>query len=271
MYKIIACDLDETLLSSTDRKISAKNVEAIRKAGELGVKFVPTTGRGYSSIQGTLTELGLVDLSNEYVISFNGGAITENKNNRLLHFEGISYELADELFHRGLNYDVCIHVYTKDIVYVYNFTDNEKNYLNGRMEVEEFFNKNIDFLKDQDIVKVLYVNTNQEYLRSIAEALKDITDDVDVSYSSNRYIEFNQKGVTKGNGLRRLAQILNVDIKDTIAIGDNFNDLSMIQVAGLGVGVANCVEGIRPYCKYITQANCDESAIAEVINKFILN
>ena len=75
MYKIIACDLDETLLSD-DRSISKENIEAIQKAKELGVKFVPATGRGYNTVDGTLKELGLYDLENEYVISYNGGAIS---------------------------------------------------------------------------------------------------------------------------------------------------------------------------------------------------
>ena len=271
MYKLIACDMDETLLNTKDRKVSAKNVETIQRARQKGVKFVPATGRGYRSIQGTLTELGLIDLPNEYVISFNGGAIVENQNNRLLHFDGISFELAEEFFKRGLNYDVCIHVYTLDTVYVYNFTDNEKAYLNGRMEVEEFFDKNINFLKGQEIVKALYVNTNQDYLHKIETELKDITADVDVSYSSNRYIEFNHKGVNKGQGLLNLAKRLGIKQEETIAIGDNFNDISMIEAAGLGVGVANCVEGIKPQCDYITSATCDEDAVAEVIDKFILN
>ena len=78
MYKIIACDLDETLLSD-DRTISKENIEAIQKAKELGVKFVPATGRGFNTVGGTLKDLGLYDLENEYVISYNGGAITENK------------------------------------------------------------------------------------------------------------------------------------------------------------------------------------------------
>lgn len=111
------------------------------------------------------------------------------------------------------------------------------NYLAGRMEVKEIFDDHIDFLKGQEIVKVLYMNTDYDYLKKIEDDLKDITGDLDVSYSSNRYIEFNHQGVNKGQGLKKLADILGVDIKETIAIGDNFNDLSMIKVAGLGVGV----------------------------------
>lgn len=270
MYKIIACDLDETLIR-TDRTISKEDKEAILKAKELGVKFVPATGRGFNTVEGTLKELGLYDLENEYVISYNGGAITENKGNKLLYFKGISFELASELYKRGLNYDVCIHVYTKDMVYAYNYLQEEIDYLAGRMEVTEIFSDNIDFLKGQEIVKVLYMNTDYSYLNKIEEELKEITQDIDVSYSSNRYIEFNHQGVNKGAGLLGLAEMLGVNKEETIAIGDNFNDLSMIKAAGLGVGVQNSAEGMKKDCDYITDATCNENAVAEVIRKFVLN
>ena len=177
---------------------------------------------------------------------------------------------AEALFKRGLPYDVCIHVYTKDTVYVYRLWQKEKDYLAGRMEVTEFFEPSIDFLKGQDIVKVLYVNTDYGYLRQIEEDLKDITGDMDVSYSSNRYIEFNQKGVNKGSGLLTLAKLLGIRQEETIAIGDNFNDLSMILAAGLGVGVQNTVEDMKPLCDVITEATNNEGAVAEVIERYIL-
>lgn len=270
MYKIIACDMDETLLRR-DKTISDEDKKNIAKLKDFGVKFVPASGRNYVSIDAQLKELGTFDAPNEYVISFNGGAITENKNHKLLHFAGITFELAAELYQRALNYDVCVHVYTKDMVYAYNFFQGEKNYVAGRMAVQEIFDKNIDFLKGQEIVKCLYVNTDMDYLKKIAAELKDITGEVDISYSSNRYLEFNRRGVNKGAGLRKLAEILGVDMKDTIAIGDNFNDLSMIKDAGLGVGVANVAAGMRGECDYICENDCDNSAVSEVIKKFIFN
>lgn len=269
MYKMIACDLDETLLSS-DRKVSEKNRRAIEKAKEKGVKFVLATGRGFLTVQNTLDEINQRDLEKEYVISFNGGAITENKGNRLLYFEGISFESASALYERGRALDVCIHVYTKDTVYVYGMSPDEKDYIHGRMEVVEISEDNLEFLRGEDIVKMLYMNTDAGYLKKIEEALKDITKDMDVSYSSNRYIEFNKKGVTKGAGLLKLAEMLRIDPKDTIAIGDNYNDLSMIRAAGLGVGVANTVESMKKECDFITEATNEQGAIAEVIEKFIL-
>lgn len=270
MYRLIACDLDETLFQS-DRTISQENLEAIRALDKAGVKFVPATGRGYNSVRDTLRELGLADKEQEYVISYNGGAITENKGERLLHFQGISFDLAQELYRRGLGYHVCIHVYTKEMVYAYRLWQEEIDYLANRMEIREIFDENLDFLKGQDIVKLLYVNTDYSYLKQIENDLKDITGDIDVSYSSNRYIEFNSRGVNKGSGLLSLAAMLGIRPEETIAIGDNFNDLSMIRAAGLGVGVRNTVEDMKPFCDYITKASNDESAVAEVIRTFVLN
>ena len=270
MYRLIASDLDETLIPH-NRILLQKDIDAIQKAREKGVRFVCASGRGYLSMQGTLKSLGLYDAENQYTISFNGGAITENKDNRLLSFKGISYEKAEQLFLRGLAYDVCIHVYTIDTVYVYRLTEDEINYLNNRMEVTEFFTPDISFLKDQKLVKVLYVNTDYDYLKKIDNDLKDISYDCDVSYSSNRYLEFNAKGVNKGEGLKELASLLNIDISECIAAGDNINDLSMIQAAGLGIGVANTVEEMKPLCDHITKATCDEGAMAEIIEEFILN
>src|SRR5699024_938186 len=119
MYKLIACDLDETLLNS-ENKVSQKNIKAIKKADAQGVKFVLATGRGYATVQGTLEEIGLQNKKDEYVISFNGGAVTENKDNHLLHFQGISFDLASELYKRGKDYEEAIHVYTQKDDYVYN-------------------------------------------------------------------------------------------------------------------------------------------------------
>ena len=124
MYKLIASDMDETLLND-QHKICQRNVDLIMKAKEKGVKFVPTTGRGFMSIQHDLKTLGLYDEIGEYVISFNGGALTENKDNQLLSFEGLSFEKTKEIFEYGLNCDVCQHIYTKDKVYVFNLSESE--------------------------------------------------------------------------------------------------------------------------------------------------
>ena len=270
MYKLIACDLDETLLGD-DRHVSLQDLEAIQSLKNYGVKFVPATGRGFKSIEATLKELNVFQKENEYVISYNGGALSENKNDRILHFEGIPFSIANALYQKGLTYDVCVHVYTQDHVYVAHINNDEKAYITGRIEYDVIDYDTIDFLKNEDIVKVLYSNTNYEYLKSIETDLQGLTNNLDVSYSSHRFIEFNHKGVNKGQGLLMLGKILDIKPEEMIAVGDNFNDLPMLKVAGLGIGVQNTVEDMKKECDYITKATHNESAISEIIEKFIIN
>ena len=269
MYKIIACDLDETLLGK-GKSLSEENIKAIQKARECGVKFVPCTGRGFRTVSGTLQQLGLYDQEDQYVISFNGGCITENKNSRMLSYCGMSYDLMHELYERGQKYDVAIRLYTTETVYVFNMTENEKRFCEQRNPVVECTG-DMEFLRTHDLVKVVFAKPDYDYLHTIEEDLQDMANQLDISYSSGRYLEMNPKGVNKGFGLRKLAELLHVDIKDTIAIGDNYNDLPMIKAAGLGVGVANTVEEMKKECDVITDADYEHSAVAEVIRKYILN
>ncbi len=269
MIKLIASDLDETLLS-TDRTVSLKNREYIQKARDKGVKFVCATGRSYSSIQTTLEEIGSKDKEGEYTISYNGGVITENKDNRLIHFEGLDFDTAEKLFFNGLKYDVCIHVYTLETVWIYNIFEGEIDYLNGRMAFTTFDDKNLDFLKGQEIIKVLYVNTDRAYLNQIEQDMVHMTEDLDVSYSSNRYLEFNKKGVNKGAAMHILGNLLGIRKEEMAAVGDNYNDLSMIRAAGLGAGVANTVETMKPECDVVLETTNDEDAIADLIRQYVL-
>lgn len=270
-YKLIVCDMDETLLNDS-HEICQRNVDLIKHAKEkYGMKFVPATGRGYQSIQKDLKILGLYDEAEEYVISFNGGALTENKNNKLLQFKGLPFNKMKEIFEYGLTKDVCMHVYTKDKLYVYNLSQSEKERIvNQKLEHKVMKENTVGFLKDEQIAKILYQNIDTSYLMSLETDMKEITEGYcAVSYSSNRYMEFNSLGVDKGRGLVDLARILNIDIKDTIAVGDNYNDMAMLKVAGLSVAAGNAVEYIKRVCDYTTEADNNQGVVAELIEKFI--
>ena len=270
MYKLIACDLDETLLTTTDPHVSKVNADAIKKLRSLGVKFVPATGRNFLTIRETLEELDLFDRENEYAISLNGAVLSENHNDRILYFHGIDFDLVKDIYERSRQYDVGLHVYTDTETYVKDLPVYEKEILSDRgLDFIEF--RDIEEFRDRKLAKILFVNRDYDYLKRVEQDFTDILDRVDLSYSSNRYFEFNAKGVNKGNGLRKLCEILNIDMSEVIAIGDNFNDLTMIEAAGLGVGVANAIPGMREHFDVITENDCGHGAVAEVIEKYILN
>lgn len=269
MYKLIACDLDETLLT-TNKEVSKRNIEAIQKAEALGVKFVVATGRGIENVKPTLEAIEQAGREDEYVISFNGGAVTENKTNEFLFTNGLTFNHANEVYQRGQAYDVSIHVYTKQDIFIYNMTETERLQLEPEIKITEIFEENLSFLADEEIIKIIFMNENHAYLEKIEADLADLLADSDVSYSSNRYLEINRKGANKGAALAYVANHLGIPLSQTLAIGDNFNDHSMFKVAGFAVGVQNMRTELHEEVDYITQANNDESAVAEVIERFIL-
>ena len=250
-YKLIACDLDETLLDDNHR-IAKKNCDAIKKAREkYGIKFVLATGRGVKQVRYELEELGLNGLEDEYVISFNGAVLSENKDNKIFQFNGL----------------------TIDTVYIYNADDAQKQKLKRqRIDAVYFEKPDIEFLKDKPICKMLYQSNDLNFLMSLEKELSSIVAGcVTVSYSSNQYMEFNALGIDKGKGLIDLANKLGIDIKDTIAIGDNYNDISMLKASGLAVGANNAAEDVKNICDYVTMADNNEGVVAEVIERYIFN
>lgn len=270
MYRLICSDLDETLLTSS-RHVSKKNQQLIQQAEALGVYFVPTTGRGFHSIHQTLVELAAIDQNDHYMIGFNGGVIVKNLNTEIIESHPMSFELMETLYQFSKNYQVAVHLYTFENSYIYNVNSLEAEYLKN-IPHEIKADDDYLFLKEEVVYKVLFQNLDRDYLEKIEAALPtELKEQLEISYSSNRYMEFNPSGVTKGRALASLAKKLGIDIAETIAIGDNINDLTMIEDAQLGVAVANAVPKVKQAAQHITTANHEEDAVAEVIETFILN
>lgn len=269
MYTMILSDLDETLL--VNHHVPKVNQEAIFKAKEKGVKFVPATGRAFNMIGEILQEIDNYQKEDEYSICFNGGLIVENKDAKILSFQGLPFDLAKEMFEMGKNFDVCVMIFTLDCCYIFNADPDEverKTVQKARFEVIDEYN--MDFLKDDHIAKLLYEKRDMDYLKGIEKQIQShVEGRLAVSYSSYRYLEFNPIGVSKGAALKWLADYLHMDIQETIAIGDNYNDTSMIKAAGLGVCVSSATEDIQAMSNYVTKADYDQGAVAEVIEKFV--
>lgn len=270
MYKLMLSDLDETLL--IDHHVPKENVVAIQKGRDKGLKFVPATGRAYNMILEILKEIDAYDKEDEYSICFNGGLIVENKNHKILNFNGLSFEQTKEIFEIGASYDVCVLIFTLDMCYIFNADPGEverKTTQKAAFKVLDEYN--MDFIKGEQIAKILFERRDMTYLKSIEKELEEVTaGKVSVSYSSNRYLEFNALGISKGSALHWLAEYLRIDTSQTIAIGDNYNDVEMIQEAALGVAVRCAEPDIKEIAQYVTINDYDNYAVKEVIEKFVL-
>lgn len=270
-YKMVVCDLDETLLND-QKQIPAANVAAIKAAVAQGIYFVPNTGRSYLTVQDNLQTLGLEQHKNEYVISYNGGAIVENFHNQILQTRAMPFSVVENLFELGAAKGYCIHVYTVNQLYIWNISANEIDYLTGRVNSWHESNEpNLDFLRGQELIKIIFFvpqEADRLALRQQVAATYDYP--LNISFSSDRYIEFNSVEADKGQAAIALGRRLEIKPAEIIAIGDNSNDLPMIRRVGLGVSVANGRQFVKEVADYITTTNNNQGAVAEVLQKFVL-
>lgn len=274
VYKMLVSDLDETLLND-DGTVHADNLAAIKTAVAHGFKFVPNTGRSFSSVQALLKTLGLYDQAGQYVISYNGAAIVENKDNQVLLTRGMDRELAAQIFRAGLvNDQVDVHIYTVDTLFIYNISPTDKQYMAERgVPYELMASDDLAFLaNEQPVMKVIFEHPDQAVREQIRDAVLAAVgaDAVEATFSSSRYVEFNTKGVDKGSASLLLGEKLGIHRDEIIAAGDNNNDLKMLTAVGLGVSVANGIPAVQEAAAVVTERTNNEGAIAEILEKYVL-
>ena len=271
MYKLVATDMDETFLGH-DHKVPQANIDAILRMRELGVLFVPASGRAYGSIMNSLRDLPPACLEGSYVISYNGGCINRVGVDEPIISNRIPFEAVKRLFDYAVYAgDIGMHIYTvAGDTWGWNLTPTELSYLEGHIDTTLFEGDSIEFLRDVPLSKCLYVYEDLNLLHELSWAMDpELTEGLSTTFSSGRYYEFNPSGVDKGSGLRQLSEMLGIDIADTIACGDSANDMAMLEAAGVGVVVSNASDDALAIADYRARSSCDDGVFAEVLEKFI--
>jgi len=273
MIQLILSDLDETLLND-DGTIHPENIAAIQDFTQNGGYFVPNTGRSYKSVYGTLAQLGL-NKTTQYVVSYNGGAIVAiapDGQEEIVVEHGMSLTLAQKIFDLGqVNDAVDTHVYTRDNLYIYNISATDQRYMTERqVPYTEITTTDLSFMANEGpVMKVIFEHPDPAVQQVIADAVTAVVgDEVLVTFSSNRYVEFNPKGVDKGVTGLELADILGIARDDTAAIGDNLNDAAQIKAAGVGVAVANAKPEIKALADVVLTTTNNEAAVADFIQHY---
>ncbi|MCH5464595.1 Cof-type HAD-IIB family hydrolase [Levilactobacillus tujiorum] len=234
MYRMVTSDLDETLLRA-DGSVSLENVAAIKRATQAGIKFVPNTGRSFLSIQPLLQELGLWQQPQQFVISYNGGAVVENARNQVLLSHTMPYEVAATVFRALQAFDVAIHVYTLTHLTIYHPRPDDLAYLQTRGVQAERMQGDFEQFRAQPIMKVIAMNPDAEVRRAAATLA--------------------------------LGERLGISAAEIMAIGDNANDLPMLTQVGCPVAVQNATSAVKQAARYVTTADF-ERGVAEAITRW---
>lgn len=291
MYKLIAIDLDGTLLNSYG-EISDKNKNAIKKAKENGTQVVIASGRHITSVKSFAKEIN----SENYSICGNGAILYDMKNDEILYNKFIDkekiLEIIDVCEQNSIYYNIYTEteILTRTIAYSALFykQENEKKdskYQTNIKVVEDLYNfvKND---KSNNYIKVTIYDDNLSIFNRIIQKLREIEDiDVlDVGHMSRKmikvnnedveikyyYTEITKNDVNKWNAIKVLMNKLNIGANEVVTIGDNVNDKEMLENAGLGVVMENSAEYVKEFGNVVVKDN-DSDGVAQAIEEYVLS
>lgn len=266
MIKLVASDIDETLVDQ-DKNVPERNRIAIKKAQEKGIIVMLATGRGTYELFDIPEQAGVIH-DDRYVICCNGAIVMNIKTKEIVHSMGLKYEYAKTIFdYAHANNQTC-YIYTLDHKYGLNL--DRDSY--AEEQITELTDNNIDFLKDQIILKAILKNKDMNYLQGLEIDIAYLTNyDVEIAYSSDMFMEINAKGVNKARALEKVCEHYGIGLDEVLAIGDNYNDVAMLEEAGTSVAVANAHLQVKESANFVAEATNEEGAVGEAIERFVLN
>ena len=265
-YKLIALDLDGTLKNSKN-KITPKTKKALIQAQELGMKIVLASGRPTPGLRHEAKELELEKYEG-YILSFNGARVVDVKTGETVYEQTLTLEEAKRAYERSKEYQLSCMTYKDNMIMTEDIDD---KYVCIEGQIKDIEKKKVSSFIDcleEPIHKVLLTG-DPDYVGNIeAEFKAPFGDTLSIYRSAPFFIEVMAQGIDKAASLDRLVKTLGIRQEEVIAFGDGYNDLSMIEYAGLGVAMDNAVDGVKERADMITKSH-DDDGIAYTLSQVI--
>ncbi|WP_409227881.1 Cof-type HAD-IIB family hydrolase [Gudongella sp. SC589] len=269
--KLIAIDMDGTLLDSRN-ELTQRTRTAIEMAKDKDVEVVLATGRVLKSAM-YYSEMLKLD---SYIAACNGAIIVDNKGKDIFR-KPIDKKKLEKIMEIGHNMSVYFHFYNEDTFFtktyvkeIVDYYSSSKGKFTGQsIDVDIYESvEDISSRTNLDVFKFLFIDNNLDKLQLLREKLHSV-EGISISKSWTNNLEVMEEGISKGRSLEHLCQLMDIPLENTMAIGDNENDLSMLSVAGLSVGMGNGARAVLERVDHITEDN-DHDGVAKAIERFVL-
>ena len=285
MIKLIASDMDGTLLNH-NHKIPKENIKLINFAKKQGIEFVVATGRAYYEALPALNEENI----NCDVISFNGG-IVYDKNGNIISMTPMTPKDLYYTIEILKSFDISYQLYTKNTIYTTSIETDINAYIdlirsNGyepdedHLRAEAQLKLDMGYITEVDNIE-LYLNEKENPpikviaisndISKLKNAIKLLSANKNISVTSSgaNNIEIMHKDATKGEALKEIAKIYDIELENIVAIGDNLNDQAMLDIVGYSVAMKNGNQILKEQAKYITEKTNSEGGVGDTIFKLI--
>ena len=270
--KLFVTDLDGTLLPS-GKDVPRENIEAVQKAVRAGVIVTIATGRMYRAAL-PVADVPYIPMAEALgvdvpIITYNG-ALIKSAQGKVYHTSYLKPEVIGKVVDFCQEQGWYLQSYSRDDLWVPVHDAYAQGYENAQKVTAHVVGW--DGLREhtQEVCKLLTISEDgQETERRLAILNERFGADIVAMQSNARYGEIVNHGVSKAEGLRRLAERLDIAVADTMAIGDSYNDLPMLKAAGHSVAMGNAVPEVKAVCDYET-GRCEEFGFAKAIYDLVL-
>lgn len=290
MYKLVAIDLDGTMLDSYGQ-VTENTKTVIQKVIEKGTDVIIASGRPIDSIKTIAKEIG----SNKYFIAGNGALIYDIQKDEILYEKYMKREKILEIIKICEENSIAYNVYTDKTILATSFKYNVLYYHKENLKKQEDKRTHINIvenmyeyirkMEEEKFLKITICDDSKTVFQSIIRKLEKIKDIeiLDVSHMSRKvieqgteeipieyyYTEISSKDVDKWCAIEFLMEKLNLKREEVIAMGDNVNDKKMIEQAGLGIAMGQSMPELKEMADYVTSSNTEEG-VAKALEKFCL-
>lgn len=267
-YKLLVLDVDGTLLNNA-REISNRTLAALLKVQQMGVRIVLASGRPTYGLMPLAKTLELGNYGG-FILSYNGCQIIKAQNGEILFERRINPEMLPYLEKKARKNNFAIFTYHDDII----ITDTPENeYIiseavlnNQKIIKEDEFSTAVDFPP----CKCMLVSNDEEALIVLEDHWRrQLNGTLDVFRSEPYFLEVVPCGIDKANTLGALMEKLNIKREEVIAIGDGVCDVTMLQLAGMGIAMGHSQDSVKVCADYVTASN-EEDGVAQAVEKMIL-
>ncbi len=290
MYKLIAIDLDGTLLNSNGI-VTNETKQILRQIINKNVKIVLTSGRMIDSIKSIAEEIG----SQKYLVAGNGSIVYDIEEHQILYKNFLTKEKVLDVIKICEENSIFYNIYTENEVLTPALKYNVLYYHKENANREEKDRTKINIINNmyeyilnsdrEDYLKITICDENKMIFNSIIKMIKQIknidvlevehmsrksimqgTETIELSYS---YTEVSAQNVDKWEAIRYILEKEQIDTQDVIAIGDNINDKKMIENAGLGIAMKDSTPIVTEIADIVTEETNNSDGVAKTLKKII--
>lgn len=258
MYRVIAADMDDTLLDASS-KLTQRTLNALRRAMDAGAKVVIASGRMLESTRPFAEQIGV----NAPLVIYNGAVVYDLANEKALSSRMIAMDTARAICRLAEENGIYIQAFPGQNYYAAAHTEYTDMYSKSVGVDCVFTGVPLSEWLSSDVVKLLMIGEKSQTARRL-EIFGKAFPDISFMMSRPNYVEVVSKGVDKQFALESALEILGIPAEEMLAFGDGQNDISMLNMAGRGYCMANASGGVKAACKYFAPANTDDG-VARVI------